>query len=49
MPLKSRAQQRLMYASLKKDTGVPKKVAKEMIDATPKEAFSKLKEKLKKK
>lgn len=30
-------------------TGVPKKVAEEMIEATPKAAFSKLKEKLKKK
>lgn len=38
-----------MYASLKSDTGVPKKVAKEMIKATPKASFSKLKEYVSKK
>lgn len=49
MPLKSKAQQRLMFASLSQDTGVPKKVAQEMIEATPKSRFAKLKERLKKK
>jgi hypothetical protein len=48
MAIKSKAQQRLMYASLNKDTGVPKKVAEEYIEATPKDAYAKLKEKLKK-
>lgn len=37
-----------MYASLDKDTGVPKEVAKEYIQATPKDAYAKLREKLKK-
>jgi hypothetical protein len=47
MPLKSKAQQRLMYATLGgADTGVPKSVAKEYIKATPKKRFKKLKEKL---
>jgi len=46
MPIKSKAQQRLMYAAASgsvKD-GPSKKVAKEMIDATPKQAFAKLPE-----
>lgn len=47
MPIKSKSQQRLMYATLGgADTGVPKKVAKEMIEATPKKRFAKLKEKV---
>ncbi len=47
MPIKSRKQQRLMYATLSgADTGVPEKVAKEMIEATPKKRFAKLKEKV---
>lgn len=50
MPLRSKKQQKLMYATLSgADTGVPKKVAKEFIESTPKEAFKKLKEKVKKK
>lgn len=47
MPIKSKSQQRLMYATMSgADTGVPKKVAKEMIEATPKKRFAKLKEKI---
>jgi hypothetical protein len=47
MPIKSKKQQRLMYATLGgADTGVPKKVAEEMIKATPKKRFAKLKEKV---
>lgn len=50
MPLKSKAQQRLMYATAAgADTGVPEKVAKEYIKSTPKNAFKKLKEKVKRK
>lgn len=45
MPIRSKKQQRLMYATLGgADTGVPKKVAEEMIKATPKKRFAKLKE-----
>lgn len=48
MPIKSKAQQRLMFATLGgAKTGVPKEVAEEYIKATPKERFKKLKEKLK--
>lgn len=46
MPIKSRKQQRLMYAAAAgtvKD-GPSKKVATEMIQATPKKAFAKLPE-----
>lgn len=47
MPLKSKSQQRLMYATIGgADTGVPKKVAKEFIESTPKKRFKKLKEKV---
>lgn len=50
MPIKSKAQARLMYAALNNKTDkVPKEVAREYIAATPKESFSKLREKLKKK
>ena len=50
MPLKSKSQQRLIYATAAgADTGVPKEVAKEYIKSTPKEAFKKLKEKVGKK
>ena len=47
MPIKSKAQQRLMYAAAagKVKDGPSKKVAKEMIEATPKKAFGKLPEK----
>lgn len=48
MPLRSKAQQRLAYASLSgKSTKMPKKVAKELIEATPKVRFKKLKERIK--
>ena len=47
MPISSKKQQRLMYATISgAKTGIPKKVAKEMINATPKKRFSKLKEKV---
>ena len=50
MPLKSKAQARLMYATMSgKKTGVYKKVAKEFIEATSKDRFKKLKEKIRKK
>lgn len=47
MPIKSKAQQRAMYAAAsgKGETGIPKKVAKEMIEATPKKAYAKMPEK----
>lgn len=49
MPLKSKAQARLMYATISGyNTGIPKKVAKEYIKNTPKSRFKKLKEYLKK-
>lgn len=46
MPIKSKAQQRLMYAAAAgtaKD-GPSKKVAKEMIEKTPKAAYGKMPE-----
>lgn len=51
MPIKSKAQQRLMYAAaadseVAKETGVSQKVAREFIKSTPKKRFKKLKEKL---
>ena len=51
MPIKSKAQQRLMYAAAQdsevaKKTGVPQEVAREFIKSTPKKRFKKLKEKL---
>jgi hypothetical protein len=51
MPIKSKAQQRLMYAAaadseVAKKTGVSQKVAREFIKSTPKKRFKKLKEKL---
>jgi hypothetical protein len=47
MPVKSKAQQRLMYAAaanpaVAKRTGVPQKVAAEMIEKTPKASFKRL-------
>ena len=46
MPIKSKAQQRAMYAAAsgKGQTGIPKKVAKEYIEATPKSAYAKMPE-----
>ena len=50
MPLKSKAQQRLMYATISgADTRVPKKVAKKYIKETSKKDFKKLLEKVGKK
>lgn len=54
MPIKSKAQNRLfqMVAHDKeaaKRTGIPQSVAKEYIEATPKEKFKHLKERLRKK
>jgi hypothetical protein len=51
MPIKSKAQQRLMYAAAQnskvaKKTGVSQAVAREFIKSTPKKQFKKLKEKL---
>lgn len=47
MPLKSKSQMRLAYASAagKAKDGMPKKVAKEMISATSKKAFATMPEK----
>lgn len=43
MPITSKAQQRLMYATAGgAKTGVPKQVAKEYIEATPAKAYKKL-------
>lgn len=51
MPIKSKAQQRLMFAAKggKSKKGVSKKVADEMIEKTPKKAYKKMPEKVKKK
>lgn len=49
MPLKSKAQQRLAYASaagMAKD-GMPVKVAKRFIEETPKKAYAKMPEQVK--
>jgi|LakMenE18May11ns_1017448.scaffolds.fasta_scaffold6763235_1 hypothetical protein len=51
MPVKSKAQQRLMFAAAQnpevaKKTGVSQSVAKEFINSTPKKRFKKLKKKL---
>lgn len=44
MPIKSKAQQKAMYAAAsgKGNLGIPKKVAKEYIEATPKKAYGKM-------
>lgn len=50
MPIKSKSQQRLMFAAAAGKTDkVPKEVAKEYIKATPKSSFKKLKERFSKK
>jgi hypothetical protein len=48
MPIKSKAQQRLMFASAagKARDGVPKKVAEEMIEATEKKAYKEMPERI---
>ena len=48
MPITSKAQQGLMYATAGgAKTGVPKQVAKEYIEATPKKAFKAMPERRK--
>jgi bisphosphoglycerate-dependent phosphoglycerate mutase len=51
MPIRSKAQQRAMYAAAsgKGKTDIPKKVAKEYIAATPKSAYAKMPETAKRK
>lgn len=51
MPIKSKAQQRAMYAAAsgKGQTDIPKTVAKEYIEATPKSAYGKLPERVSRK
>ena len=51
MPIRSKAQQRAMYAAAsgKGQTGIPKKVAKEYIEATPKSAYGKMPERVSRK
>jgi len=46
MPIRSKAQQRAMYAAAegRGQTGIPKSVAKEYIAATPKSAYADLPE-----
>jgi|688.fasta_scaffold383700_4 hypothetical protein len=47
MPLKSKAQQKLMFATLAgADTGVPKDVAQDFIKNTSKKQFQKLRDRL---
>lgn len=51
MPIKSRQQQKLMYAAandpeVAKETGVSQKVAREFIKSTPKSKFKKLRKKV---
>lgn len=50
MPIKSKAQQRLMFAvaSGKAKSDMPKKVAEEMIEATEKSEYKKMPERKKK-
>lgn len=51
MPIKSKSQQRAMYAAAsgKGQGGIPKKVAKEYIEATPKSAYAKMPERVSRK
>ena len=51
MPITSKAQQRAMYAAAsgKGQTDIPKKVAKEYIEATPKSAYGKMPERVSRK
>jgi hypothetical protein len=54
MPIKSKKQQRLMYAvandkNIAKKVGMSQDVAREFIAATPKDKFKKLREQLKSK
>ena len=49
MPIRSKAQKRAMYAAAsgKGQTGIPKKIAREYIEATPKSAYADLPERAK--
>lgn len=49
MPIRSKAQQRAMYAAAngKSKTGIPRTVAKEFIESTPKKAYTALPERAK--
>jgi hypothetical protein len=49
MPIRSKAQQRAMYAAAdgRGQTGIPKKIAREYIEATPKSAYADLPERAK--
>lgn len=49
MPIKSKAQQRAMYAAASGGgkTGIPKSVAREYIEATPKKAYADMPERAK--
>jgi len=51
MPIKSKSQQRAMYAAAsgKGQDGIPKKVAKEYIEATPKSAYGTMPERVSRK
>jgi hypothetical protein len=51
MPIKSKAQQRAMYAAASGSgkTDIPKKVAEDFIEATPKSAYKDMPERAKKK
>jgi len=51
MPIKSKSQQRAMYAAAsgKGQGGIPKKVAKEYIEATPKSAYGTMPERVSRK
>lgn len=44
MPIKSKAQQKAMYAAAsgKSNVGIPRKVAEEYIEATPKSSYAKM-------
>lgn len=51
MPIRSKAQQRAMYAAAtgRGKTGIPKSVAQEYIEATPKKAYAEMPERAKRK
>jgi hypothetical protein len=51
MPIRSKAQQRAMYAAASGGgkTGIPKSVAREYIEATPKKAYADMPERAKRK
>jgi hypothetical protein len=51
MPIRSKAQQRAMYAAAegRGQTGIPKSVAREYIEATPKRSYADMPERAKRK